>query len=79
MKAKGIILFCETMIGILDIAKPQIFDSYLFDLRLVQIIFLTRKRQNVMQEVLKKTFVSRSQGDGSLVGWARGVLQLIVK
>lgn len=67
------------MIGILDIAKPQIFDSYLFDLRLVQIIFLTRKRQNVRQEVLKKTFVSRSQGDGSLVGWARGVLQLIVK
>lgn len=64
------------MIGILDIAKPQIFDSYLLDLKLVQIIFfffLMRKRQNVRQEVLKKTFVSRSQGDGSLVGWARGM------
>lgn len=57
------------MIGILDIAKPQIFDAYLLDLKLVQIIFLTRKRQNVRQEVFKKTFVIRSQGvEAWLVG-----------
>lgn len=32
-------LFCDAMIGILDIIESQIFDFYLLDLKLAQLIF----------------------------------------
>lgn len=57
------------MIGLLDIAKPQIFDASLLDLKLVQIIFFNEKETECEAGSPKKTFVIRSQGVGAwLVG-----------